>query len=85
MERCVSKHQCTPVTKFTVMAGVVTQCPCGIVHRVEHKTIVESPIERWNDPQVTFEEYMENAILNALQDEEADHWAANENDDGSEF
>jgi len=79
----VSKHQCQPKTKFTILAGVVSQCDCGIVHKVEHKTVLESPVERFNDPQVTFEEFMENAILHALQDEEADHWAA-ENEDGQD-
>jgi len=77
------EHKCQPVTKFTVLAGVVSQCACGIVHRVEHKTVLESPVERFNDPQLTFEQFLEDTILHALQDEEADHWAA-ENDDGSE-
>jgi len=72
----VSEHQCKPVTKFTILAGVVSQCACGIVHQVQHKTVVETPIDhaRMNDPQVTFEEYLEAQVQHALQDLEADRY-----------
>jgi len=78
-------HKCQPKTTFTVMAGVVSQCECGIVHRVQHKTVLESPCKPNLDPQLTFDEYIEQQVLNALQDEEADHWAAENEDHGSEF
>lgn len=68
------EHKCQPTTKFTILAGVVTQCKCGIVHNVAHKTVVETPVDFVHDPQVTFEEWMDAQVEHALQDLEADKY-----------
>lgn len=78
-----AKHQrsvsecCTNMrlaTVFTVLAGTVQRCECGVVHRVEHKTVVESPVARWNDPQLTFDEWVEDVVRRSMEDLEADNW-----------
>lgn len=64
-------------TMFTVLAGVVQRCECGVVHRVEHKVVVDAPLAtKWVDPQLTFEEFVESQVRNALDDAEADNWVA---------
>jgi len=68
----VSKHQCKPETKLTILAGVVTQCACGIVHKVAHKTVVEQPVAYVHDPQVTFDDWLTDQIERAMQDLDAD-------------
>lgn len=72
----MAEHQCKPETKFTILAGVVSQCKCGIVHRVSHKTVVETPVADavHNDPQVTFDDFLQSQIEHALQDLEADNY-----------
>jgi len=67
-----SEHQCQPETKLTILAGVVTQCACGIVHRVSHKTVVEQPVSYVHDPQTTFDEWLDAQVVHAMQDLEAD-------------
>lgn len=68
------QHVCRPETKLTILAGVVSQCKCGIVHKVAHKTVVETPCEFIHDPQVTFDEWLDNQVEHALQDLEADSY-----------
>lgn len=84
----MSKHQCKPETKLTILAGVVTQCACGIVHKVAHKTVVETPINYVHDPQTTFDEWLTAQIEHAMQDLEADtfdHEASQEDDPDAGF
>lgn len=70
---CCQNVQLT--TMFTVLAGVVQRCHCGVVHRVEHKVVVDAPLaSKFVDPQLTFEEFMEDQIRHALEDVEADNW-----------